>query len=102
MNLLEKAINETMDRMSESGAACFLEKIGKMAPAQVNLLIGKYWEHGTLMIVAEVEGKKVAECGVLALLAINEHYKRVYLTQEMRQAIKAKLNQHKEEIVALF
>lgn len=102
MNLLEKAVNETMDRMSEGEAATFLYKIGKMTPSKVTLQIGKYWEHGTLMIVASVEGQKVAECGVLSLLAINEYYKKTYLTQEMRQAIKVKLNQHKDEIVALF
>lgn len=102
MNLLEKEINETMDLMSEGQAATFLYEIGKMNPSKVTLEIGKYWEHGTLMIVATAEDQKVAECGILSLLAINEYYKKTYLTQEMRQAIKAKLNQHKDEIIALF
>lgn len=99
MNLFEKMIADGMDRMSESQAATFLHKIGKMNPSQVTLEIGKYWEHGTLMIVATVEGKKVAECGVLSLVGINEYYKVTYLTPEMRQAIKVKINQHKEEII---
>jgi len=100
MNLWEKAINDTMNRMRMGQGVSFLETISEVNPADVRLRIGCYFDGGILVMSATVNGKYLGDTPICGLLCVSERCKQRYLTAEWRQKIKSILNQHKAEVKA--
>jgi len=87
-------IEDMLKRIDETQTLSFLRRLGEESPDQVDLWVGKRWEFATVILLATIDGKELAETAIFGIQSVEAYYIDNYLSSQWKQVLKEKLERH--------